>query len=59
MAKQTIQDHRAFAPEDTCPHCGGETKTAFGLAGGGYGPYTYCETCELVVSKSADEDDGP
>ena len=25
-----------------CPKCGEETADGFGLAGGGYGPYTYC-----------------
>jgi hypothetical protein len=35
-----------------CPHCGGKTVTGFGLGGGGFGPYTYCEACEKIVSKS-------
>lgn len=26
----------------------------FGLAGGGYGPYSYCATCGVVVNKSQD-----
>lgn len=26
-----------------CPKCGAPTVDGFGLAGGGYGPYTYCE----------------
>jgi hypothetical protein len=28
--------------DDKCPHCGRELETGFGLAGGGFGPYTYC-----------------
>lgn len=38
--------------QDACPHCGGETETGFGLAGGGYGVYTYCVSCGKLVSKS-------
>jgi len=42
-----------LAPEDSsCPHCGGELQTGFGLAGGGFGPYTYCEACRKVTSKT-------
>lgn len=30
----------------------------FGLAGGGFGPYTYCATCGVILSKTnQDEDD--
>jgi hypothetical protein len=43
-----------FAP-DACPHCGGELQTGFGLAGGGYGVYTYCEACGVVTSKTETE----
>lgn len=41
-----------------CPTCGGELEIGFGLAGGGYGVYEYCdnETCAKVVTKT-DEDD--
>ena len=28
---------------ENCPLCGGELQYGFGLAGGGYGPYTYCD----------------
>lgn len=35
-----------------CPKCGGETETGFGMAGGGYGIYSFCEACGNVVSKS-------
>lgn len=59
MAKSKIQDRRAFDPGSSCPYCGSDTSVGFGLAGGGYGPYTYCETCQKVTSKSADIDDDP
>lgn len=38
--------------ESACPKCNGPVQTGFGLAGGGYGVYTYCEACEQIVSKS-------
>lgn len=56
MPKSAIQDHKAFAEGERCPHCGGETQVGFGLAGGGYGPYMFCDTCEVVTSKSPEED---
>jgi len=28
----------------------------FGLGGGGYGPYEYCQTCEHIVSKTCLKD---
>ena len=40
---------------DACPKCGSETDIGFGLAGGGFGPYTYCPVCEVVVSKSEEQ----
>lgn len=55
MPKRRIQDRKAFSEGERCPHCGGPTQVGFGLAGGGYGPYTYCDACEVVTSKSADE----
>lgn len=27
---------------NVCPHCGAETESGFGLAGGGYGIYVSC-----------------
>ena len=35
----------------TCRYCGGPTTSGFGLAGGGYGVYEFCESCQVVVSK--------
>ena len=31
----------------------------FGLAGGGYGPYRYCLTCEEIIEKWQDDDGQP
>lgn len=42
--------------ETTCPdHPEAPAETGFGLAGGGFGPYTYCTECFRVLSKSKDE----
>jgi hypothetical protein len=30
--------------------------SGFGLAGGGYGPYTYCSICMRILSKSSIEE---
>jgi len=42
---------------DRCPRCGGELEQGFGLAGGGFGVYTYCPKCEMVTSKSETSDE--
>lgn len=40
-----------------CPHCGCREHTfGFGLAGGGYGRYYYCEGCATVIAKDAEDD---
>ncbi len=51
-----IQDRRPFNKGENCPACGTETEVGYGLAGGGFGPYTYCAKCETITSKSPDED---
>lgn len=38
-----------------CPNCAGETEMGFGLAGGGYGTYTYCPACGIVVTKTEEQ----
>lgn len=38
-----------------CPHCGAVLKQGFGLAGGGYGAYEYCEE-HGVVAKTQEKD---
>lgn len=40
---------------EKCPHCNGPLIDGFGLAGGGYGVYQYCEPCGRVVSKCSVE----
>lgn len=42
--------------EDRCPKCRGPVHVGFGLAGGGYGVYSYCDVCESVVSKTQVEE---
>lgn len=38
-----------------CPKCGEQLIMGFGLAGGGYGPYTHCPTgCEEGFQKFKD-----
>lgn len=32
-------------------------ESGFGLAGGGYGPYTYCEKCGEITEKNCMPDD--
>lgn len=46
---------------DKCPHCGTELETGFGLAGGGYGAYTYCpaDDCGKYFDKTQEHDDDP
>jgi hypothetical protein len=44
---------------DKCPHCGTELEVGFGLAGGGYGAYTYCpaEDCGKYFDKTQEPDE--
>jgi hypothetical protein len=38
-----------------CPKClSTNLEMGYGLAGGGVGPYSYCPTCGIVVTKSQD-----
>lgn len=40
---------------DRCPKClTTNLEMGFGLAGGGYGPYSFCPQCGIVVNKSQD-----
>lgn len=48
-------EQRADIPEigpDKCPKCNVEAESGFGLAGGGYGVYTYCPQCGAMLSKT-------
>ena len=47
--KRLIREKRIR--EGKCPVCGGNLEQGFGLAGGGYGVYDYCHTCEAVLNK--------
>jgi transcription elongation factor Elf1 len=40
---------------DKCPTCGKETQVGFGLAGGGYGAYVYCEDCGIISKTQENE----
>ena len=42
-----------------CPHCGTFLEVGFGLAGGGYGAYTYCpaDDCGKYFDKTQEHDD--
>lgn len=45
-------------PRSSCPrHPGVEPEVGFGLAGGGYGAYTYCPTCGQILDKTQEEPD--
>lgn len=37
---------------DECPKCRVPYEVGFGLAGGGYGAYTYCPECGGMLSKT-------
>lgn len=39
-----------------CPTCGTDAEMGFGLAGGGYGAYSYCPNCEKMLGKVQVED---
>lgn len=42
---------------DVCPdHPDVEPEVGFGLAGGGYGSYTYCPVCYRVLTKTMEHD---
>lgn len=41
-----------------CPDCKAKLEMGFGLAGGGYGPYEFCDACRKIVTKSQEKDDG-
>ena len=47
-------DQRKRISRNQCPHCGTELDVGFGLAGGGYGAYTYCpaEDCGKYFDKT-------
>ena len=58
--KRAIAEAKPYPPEyeqgSSCPKCGGETEDGFGLAGGGYGIYTFCPACGIITSKTQVEE---
>ena len=62
MSEEKIVHHIAYAKKRSdipefdqamkCPKCGGPTEEGFGMAGGGYGVYTFCPSCQRILSKS-------
>lgn len=50
------KDLPGFDANGRCAVCGGETDTGLGLAGGGYGAYTYCIECNAILEKTETED---
>lgn len=48
----------AFTPQEHEPDCPKpEPEGGFGLAGGGYGAYSYCPACGAILWKSIEEFD--
>jgi hypothetical protein len=41
-----------------CPKCGGEMLFGYGLAGGGIGPYRYCDTYDCDFFDKTQDADG-
>lgn len=41
---------------DKCPKCNVRAESGFGMAGGGYGVYTYCPNCGDMLSKTQVEE---
>lgn len=54
-SSEKYPDLPEFDQDAPCPTCGGKTDSGFGLAGGGFGPYAFCEACGTIVSKSVVE----
>lgn len=50
--REGILDHQVEA----CPTCGSDLLENFGLAGGGFGAYGYCDPCGKVVWKCVSEE---
>lgn len=45
--REGILDHQV----ENCPTCNTELQQSFGLAGGGFGAYGYCEPCGKIIWK--------
>ena len=42
---------------EVCPKCGRKTVFGFGLAGGGYGPYVFCEADDYFAKQFMPDDE--
>lgn len=51
--REGVLDHQV----ERCPKCEGELMEGFGLAGGGFGPYGFCDKCQRVIYKITLPDD--
>lgn len=50
--------HSTFTPQEHSEGCSKpDEESGFGLAGGGYGAYTYCPECGAITWKSCEEDE--
>jgi hypothetical protein len=46
-----------FVNADVCPTCGSKLEHGFGLAGGGFGPYTWCGDCDFFAKRRLPDGD--
>lgn len=53
---QKREDLPEYEQGGACPRCGGATEDGFGLAGGGFGIYSFCPDCQAVVGKTEVEE---
>lgn len=51
-SSEVRKDLIGFDAEGNCARCHGQLESGFGLAGGGFGVYYYCTTCNEVVDKT-------
>lgn len=49
---------KEFTPQTHAKECSQKQpeETGFGLAGGGYGTYSYCPECGAILSKTLERD---
>jgi hypothetical protein len=50
----SIEEERLVRQQ--CPQCGADLVMGYGLAGGGIGPYLYCDDCGEYFDKFQDPD---
>lgn len=59
FAHYDLSEQRKDIPEagpTHCPECKVEAESGFGLAGGGFGVYTFCPSCGKMLSKTQVEE---